>query len=206
MEEAHWAHTRIDAATDRTVSHGLGAHLIGVATRAASLAERFGPDWAYLAGLWHDLGKYRTGFQAYIRLDTDAHIEGKLPKRSDKSHSAAGALHALKTFESRFGRDGAKAARVLADLIAGHHAGLADWTAGLDDRLFGSRTPDSEREYAQALAACASTNAAILPLPTDFDLRRELAAIPGLRSGHPLALCAVGSHAALGAGRRRLPG
>ena len=190
MEEAHWAHTRIDAATDRTVSHGLGAHLIGVATRAASLAERFGPDWAYLAGLWHDLGKYRTGFQAYIRLDTDAHIEGKLPRRSDKSHSAAGALHALKTFEARFGREGTKAARVLAYVIAGHHAGLTDWTAGLDDRLLGTRAPDSELEYTQALAACSSANAGILPLPLDFELWQAVQAIPGVRGGNPLA-CAL---------------
>ncbi len=149
-----------------------------------------GAEWAYLAGLWHDLGKYRQGFQAYIRLDTDAHIEGKLPGASDKTHSAAGALHALRTFESLAGPEGAKAARILAYVIAGHHAGLDDWTARLDDRLLGSRAPHSRLEYEQALAACTAANPAILTLPSDFNLRRALEAIPGIRSQNPLS-CAL---------------
>ncbi len=190
MDEAHWAHTRIDAHTGRMQSHGLAEHLLGVAERAQLFARAFGPRWARLAGLWHDLGKYRTGFQAYIRLDTDAHIEGKLPARSDKTHSAAGALHALKTFETRFGPQGAKAARILAYTIAGHHAGLADWTAGLDDRLLGSRAPDSNREYEEARAECAGARPNILPLPESFELRQAFEAIPGGRSGNPLA-CAL---------------
>lgn len=189
-DDAHWAHTRVDPASGRVHSHGLAEHLAGVATRAAQFADGFGPRWAHLAGLWHDLGKYRTGFQSYIRLDTDAHIEGRLPASSDKTHSAAGALHALKTFEARFGAQGTKAARALAYVIAGHHAGLADWTASLDDRLIGSRAPDSEREYEQAYTQCASANPGILPLRDDFELRHALEAIPGARSGNPLA-CAL---------------
>lgn len=189
VDEEFWAHTRIDA-HGRTHSHGLAEHLTEVADRAAQFAQGFGPQWARLAGLWHDLGKYRSGFQAYIRLDTDAHIEGKLPASSDKTHSAAGALHALKAFEARYGPQGGKAARLLAYIIAGHHAGLADWTAGLDDRLLGSRAPDSGREYEQARSACARTHADLLHLPEDFELSRALERIPGLRSANPLA-CAL---------------
>ena len=104
--------------------HDLAEHLEGVAKAAAGFAERFGAkEWAWLAGLWHDLGKYRPSFQAYIRqasgFATDAHIEDA-PGRV--IHSTAGALLAC----DRFGPAG----RLLAYLIAGHHAGLADWNGG----------------------------------------------------------------------------
>ena len=190
MNYEFWAHSHRDPTTGGVAAHSLATHLAAVAASAANNAQEFGAEWAYLAGLWHDLGKYRAGFQAYIRLDGDAHIEGKLPRSSDKTHSAAGAMHALKVFEAHFGREGAKAARILAYVIAGHHAGLADWTASLDVRLLGTRAPDSELEYTQAFAACSSANAGILPLPADFDLRRAIEAIPGARSGSPLA-CAL---------------
>jgi CRISPR-associated endonuclease/helicase Cas3 len=48
--------------------HDLEDHLVGVATLAARFAGTFGDDWARLAGLWHDLGKYRARFQDYIRV------------------------------------------------------------------------------------------------------------------------------------------
>lgn len=170
-------------------AHRLDDHLVAVGEIAANFASSFGAaEWARLAGLWHDLGKYREGFQKYIRQtsDPDSHIEGKVSGR-DKTHSAAGALHAIQAFSSRFGPSGETAARLLAYVIAGHHAGLADWTAGLDDRLLGTRAPDSKREYHEAREACASANPKILLLPGEFDLRRALEAIPGLRSGNPLA-------------------
>lgn len=172
--------------------HRLDDHLATVGQLAADSASAFNAaEWARLAGLWHDLGKYREGFQRYIRQtgDPDSHIEGKVGGR-DKTHSAAGALHAMQAFGSRFGASGATAARLLAYVIAGHHAGLADWTAGLDDRLLGTRAPDSEREYREARDACASANAKILLVPDEFDLRRALETIPGARSGNRLA-CAL---------------
>ena len=87
------AHTRPDGGPN----HGLRDHLTAVAEGARGFAEPLNSEqWAYLAGLWHDLGKYRPGFQQYIRVVSDAHIEGKLPSSSDKTHSAAGALHALR--------------------------------------------------------------------------------------------------------------
>lgn len=50
--------------------HLLAAHLQSVATLAADFSAGFESGtatqrWAYLAGLWHDLGKYRPGFQRY---------------------------------------------------------------------------------------------------------------------------------------------
>jgi CRISPR-associated endonuclease/helicase Cas3 len=190
VDDKHWAHTRLDEATGRLEPHGLADHLEAVATKAALHAKNMGAEWALLAGLWHDLGKYRKGFQHYIRQEPDAHIEGKLPSTSDKTHSAAGALHALKAFELLAGPQGAKAARPLAYVIAGHHAGLADWTAGLDDRLLGTRAPHSQREYDEALAECTAANPAILDLPAGFNLHRAFESIPGIRSSSPLA-CAL---------------
>ena len=169
--------------------HGLREHLLAVAAAAQTSAEPLNSQhWAHLAGLWHDLGKYRPGFQQYIRQVNghEAHIEGKLRSGSDKTHSAAGALHALRTLEAQFGPGGAVLARVLAYVIAGHHAGLGDWVAGLDRRLLGSGAPDSEREYAQALAVCLEQDPDLLALPDGFNLPAALAAIPGPKSEQPL--------------------
>ena len=103
------------------IEHALDEHLFEVARRAGELANVFGSeDWAHLAGLWHDLGKYREKFQQYIKsvsgYDAEAHIEGA-PGRVD--HSTAGAIYAIE----KLGLQG----RILAYLIAGHHAGLPDW-------------------------------------------------------------------------------
>lgn len=117
------AHVRQDKQGRFTV-HNLEEHLSGVAALASEFASLFGnSDWAHLAGLWHDLGKYSREFQRRIKLlsgyDPEAHLEGK-PGRVD--HSTAGALHAIE----QFGMPG----RILAYLIAGHHAGLPDWHTG----------------------------------------------------------------------------
>jgi CRISPR-associated endonuclease/helicase Cas3 len=110
--------------------HDLAHHLAGVSAMAACFARPFGADWARLAGLWHDLGKYRPGFQRYIRDSSgyereNAHIEGM---RGRVEHSAAGAVHAIDTLGEMHGR-------LLAYLIAGHHAGLPDWN-GDNSSLF----------------------------------------------------------------------
>jgi CRISPR-associated endonuclease/helicase Cas3 len=181
MSEEYWAHNR------GGLPHQLDDHLTEVARRAAQHAGHFGAAWAHLAGLWHDLGKYRPGFQTYIRLDPDAHIEGKLPARSDKSHAAAGALHAIATLRQHFGRQGEIAARLLAYVIAGHHAGLADWVTGLGTRLLGTGATASGREYDEALRACEAAAPHLLSLPRDFDLGPALLATPGVRGNNPLA-------------------
>lgn len=77
--------------------------------------------WGYLAGLWHDLGKFSDDFQSYLLRATaqaDPHRAeiGSSPAcRVD--HSTAGAKHANSL--PPFGP-------LLAYLIAGHHAGLPD--------------------------------------------------------------------------------
>jgi CRISPR-associated endonuclease/helicase Cas3 len=116
------AHVAKDANGDWRTPHALEDHLTGTAALAIGHASAFGAeDWARLAAQWHDLGKYRPAFQSYIRAASgfeaeNAHIEG-VGKRVD--HSTTGAVHAIE----HLGEVG----RLLAYLIAGHHAGLPDW-------------------------------------------------------------------------------
>lgn len=136
--------------------HLLHVHLESVSAYAAGFAAAVdtagvGTPWAELAGKWHDLGKYRPGFQRYLRASDspDAHIEGKVAGR-EKTHSAAGALWAIETLGARHGERGKLAARVLAYVIAGHHAGLDDWHQGLFERL---SSADAKAELLDAIDA-----------------------------------------------------
>ncbi|MBU1152431.1 CRISPR-associated helicase Cas3' [bacterium] len=103
--------------------HLLDEHLKETAKLSEAFAAEFGcGEWGYLAGLWHDLGKYSADFQNMLLASADAHIETK-PGRVD--HSTAGAIYAAEKFKIP--------GRIFSYLIAGHHAGLADWqtdTAG----------------------------------------------------------------------------
>ena len=136
------AHVRCDGET--FALHDLDEHLRGVGKLAEEYAQVFGSgDWAQVAGVWHDLGKYSAEFQRRIKsvsgYDAEAHLEGQLGR---VDHSTAGAQYA----RDQFGLHG----RILAYLIAGHHAGLPDWhtseTAGgalkvrLDDSSHLKRT------------------------------------------------------------------
>ena len=157
--------------------HLLADHLQAVASMAAGFSQAFDSAdvanrWAYLAGLWHDLGKYRPGFQRYLleSNDPDAHIEGKVGGQ-EKTHSAAGALWAMRQLGKSHGR-------VLAYLIAGHHAGLDDWDGGLDARL---NNADSKTEFDEAYAA--KPPASIL---SHGDFAPNLKQIPGGSAGFAL--------------------
>lgn len=47
--------------------HTLEEHLKGTAELSAKFADEFGSgEWAYLAGLWHEMGKKRIGEKVYI--------------------------------------------------------------------------------------------------------------------------------------------
>lgn len=114
------AHVKQDAASS-WAEHHLEDHLREVGRLAAEMASGFDSEsWAKAAGLWHDLGKYRPAFQSYIKrasgYDPEAHIE---QGKGKVDHSTAGAIHAMRLDKAT--------GKLLAYMIAGHHAGLPDW-------------------------------------------------------------------------------
>lgn len=85
----------------------LEEHLHGVAVLAAEFAQAFSAEeHAYIVGLLHDFGKYTKEFQA--RLDGGARVD----------HSTWGAIKVLERYP--------QIGQLLAYMIAGHHAGLAN--------------------------------------------------------------------------------
>ncbi len=89
----------------------LDSHLLAVAQLAQRFAEEFDAgEWGYLAGLWHDLGKYSKDWQDFIRQETKAH---------GPDHSSAGAIQAQKRMKNIN-------ALPIVFPIAGHHGGLSD--------------------------------------------------------------------------------
>ncbi|MFG6416259.1 CRISPR-associated endonuclease Cas3'' [Roseateles sp. DC23W] len=168
--------------------HGLTAHLDKVAALAAEFSSAWGDTlWAGLAGAWHDLGKARPGFQRHIRHNPDAHIESRVPG-AEKTHSAAGALHARAEFGRLLdARSADGVARVLQYLIAGHHAGLADWQpqdghGGLAPRLAEAA---AQAEYEEALRGLAEAGETLQAAPDSAKLSAAARALLGQRE--PLA-------------------
>lgn len=134
-EREFYAHSRADRPI--TEWHKLEDHLRATAELARKFAGPFGAgDWAYLAGLWHDLGKYSPEFQAHLLTENgyEAHLETQ-PGRVE--HSILGAHTAIRAFGDKFGK-------LLSYALAGHHAGLPDAIGGqsaLESRLRSAAAP-----------------------------------------------------------------
>ncbi len=115
----------------------LEEHLENVAKMSERFAEEFSAgEWAYLAGLWHDIGKYSTQFQKMLAISANEETNDEIRKGLD--HSSAGAQHAVKKFSNGVGK-------LLAYAIAGHHSGLLDAKANgacLSKRLSNADIPD----------------------------------------------------------------
>lgn len=114
-------------------------------------------QWGYLAGLWHDLGKFAPAWQSYLRKKTDSNIHTD-DVLGTVDHSTAGAQFADRSFP--------KLGRLIAYLIAGHHPGLANGEDGdapqssLKERL---RKPVAE--YGETLPREVSSYRPMVPLP-----------------------------------------
>lgn len=86
-------------------------------------------DWGYLAGLWHDLGKFAHEWQKYLASKLDPHLAeatGAPARREDHSTAGAAFTHSLPPCGS-----------LMSYLIAGHHSGLADGTPDLFNQRIG---------------------------------------------------------------------
>ncbi|NLY76136.1 MAG: CRISPR-associated endonuclease Cas3'' [Firmicutes bacterium] len=102
----------------------LSEHLEGTARLAEAYTSKFhSGEWGKAAGLAHDAGKGRLAWQNYILrksgYDEEAHLEGKPGKMP---HAVHGAILAEELYGKGLGR-------LLAYCIAGHHAGLPDWSS-----------------------------------------------------------------------------
>ena len=87
--------------------HSLAEHLDSVASMASEFCESYcdgteSAEIAFYAGLWHDVGKFNSEFQAYLR--------GELPRGPD--HKAAGVKVALQKCQP------------VGLIVQGHHGGL----------------------------------------------------------------------------------
>lgn len=108
-------------------------------------------EWGWLAGLWHDLGKFSKEFQIYLSKASDIHSD-EIQERTD--HATAGAQFA--TSKSLFGH-------LIATAIAGHHSGLLDARntgACLEKRL--------AKEVPVTTAAPAGIIERPIPVPPSF--------------------------------------
>ena len=148
--EADWETQRVHAARVASAS----------AARAAKF--RFAPV-GQAAGQLHDLGKYTSAFQN--------HIAGRGPARVDRDHSSAGAVYARNRLGHTFGR-------IVAHIVAGHHAGLKDRLLGDDERL------DRREPSLGAVVRTAKADGFVLPeaLPSDLE------AVVARKTGFALAL------------------
>lgn len=143
LQEDYIAHVRKN--DDGTWSvHSMSEHLQGTANLAKAFASKFdSSEWGKIAGQLHDAGKCRDKWQKYLKrksgYDETAHLEGihgKMP------HAIHGASYA----ESRYGKT---IGRIFGYSIAGHHAGLPDWSSAegegqsaLNFQLQQVKTPD----------------------------------------------------------------
>ena len=165
------AHVRFDA-HNQAIEHWLDDHLRDVADLASSYAADFqSREWAYVTGLWHDLGKYNPEFQAYIGVKSGCTPEAHIELSGKVNHSAAGALYAVQKHKLL--------GMPLAYLIAGHHAGLPDWhkTTEADGRSLAEILEDKEH-LAKALQ---------VDIPKDI-LAQDLPRTPPIGKPHEYAL------------------
>ena len=111
VRSQYYAHS--GASEDREHWHRLSEHLEGTGARAAGFLDTVGgAEFARVAGLLHDLGKYTQEFQD--RLSGG---------RKRVNHSTAGARIAVERYGKHLGK-------MLAFCIAGHHSGLANGVNG----------------------------------------------------------------------------
>lgn len=108
-------------------------HLTGVSLLAGCHANKIGlPDEGELIGLLHDLGKFSTEFQNYLKsavglLNPDEDEEFIDPKglKGRVDHSTAGAQFVWRELSEQ-GQLGQIVGQILALCIASHHSGLID--------------------------------------------------------------------------------
>jgi CRISPR-associated endonuclease/helicase Cas3 len=150
----------------------LRQHLKQVAELAGEFGSAFGArDWAYLAGLWHDVGKYSCEFQEYLAASGEdethaAEVGGRV------DHSTAGAQHAVASLDIP--------GHLLAYAVSGHHSGLLDGRS--DGPCLEARLSKTVREWRHGLHELPPVSTPTLP-----DYVRRAVGRPPAEDAHAVA-------------------
>ena len=136
LQPIAYAHSKQGLPKERW--HALEDHLQGTAQRASDFAGKFeSAIWGWYAGLWHDLGKFAPDWQSFLTeagedassLGEETQPTAPTIRRRGPDHSTAGALHACEVIANPF------VSKLLAFVIASHHAGLPNQADLFDSRL-----------------------------------------------------------------------
>jgi CRISPR-associated endonuclease/helicase Cas3 len=155
MSKVLYAHSRDGSPDDW---QPLETHLHAVAERAAAFAAPFSSaDWAWNAGWLHDLGKATNAFQAYLRRCNELDDSSYDDDGSESNHASTGAAFAEDTLKLP--------GRILAYLLAGHHAGLPDWyTAETGNAALPCRLPEGRNNLEKIRAYATEVEKQLRPL------------------------------------------
>ncbi len=147
------AHAKKNSSAEKGFDiHLLEKHLCGVADKSKLFALKIGLEMqGEVIGLLHDLGKYSSTFQNYIRSavglvnpDTDDFVDAAgLRGRID--HSSAGAQYIWNALKSQ-GKQEKMVAQMLALCIASHHSGLIDCLTSEGEDKFSQRMTKPEEK------------------------------------------------------------
>jgi len=163
----HYAHTKPGRPEDEWQL--LMEHLSRVAAMAAEFAKSFGSaEWAKASGWLHDVGKLAARVQAYLRyvggLDDPEYAGARV------NHSSAGAGLAVERWNGPDRSPPEVIGKTLAYLVAGHHAGLADYYAtDTGNAALAARLPEGRRLFEEIKSSAAEVLAqlpAMLQRPT----------------------------------------
>ena len=166
----YWAHSAPHSAPDSDSRAGwqlLNVHLEAVARMAHDLASAARPidrnlaRLAHLSGLMHDFGKYSDCFQKML-----------LTGQGRCQHAIHGAM--LAYFGTEEAANKPRLNTVMA-AIAGHHAGLSDWSdfsAKLTEELY---RREARQIRARAIADCPELRSVVSDLDTRY-LRPDILA------------------------------
>lgn len=158
----------------------LHEHLFQVSRLSGEVARKCGLERAGTAiGLLHDLGKYSSAFQTYLRLSQDPF--GDAPDRGTVDHSTAGAQAVWRALYGNVPARSA-AAELLAVCIASHHSGMIDCLKPDGENSLHRRMERAEdaSHCGEALANCdAAVKAQIDGILGDPLLAEEIASALG---------------------------
>jgi CRISPR-associated endonuclease/helicase Cas3 len=136
----YYAHSKTQP-DGAVIYESMDEHQQLVSVKAREFGKAFGAEaWSEILGYWHDIGKYSNEFQDYLRssANADPHAAEWIGKID---HSTAGAQHANSA------KVGFNIGPALAWCIAGHHAGLSNYSvseriSSLKKRLDKQNIPD----------------------------------------------------------------